>query len=146
VRFAGDDVALYGRSGLFDRVLRRRGKPGFAFRDTGEGAEGGLEDVGEEAGALQLHAVAGEAGGDLEDRVPDVVGSVETLDEEGLVLDDRRNGVVAVAKAHVVVVHGEGAAAGAVLVGVVHALVWFGWLALEVFVGLVHDAPPGVNQ
>jgi hypothetical protein len=74
--------------------------------------------------------------------VPDVVGSVETLDEEGLVLDDRRNGVVAVAKAHVVVVHGEGAAAGAVLVGVVHALVWFGWLALEVFVGLVHGGPP----
>jgi len=99
--------------------------------------------VGELAGALEFHVITGEAGSDLEECVPDVFGRVETLDKEGLVLDDRRDGIVAVAIAHEVVVHGVGAAASAVLVGEMHALVRLGWFASEVFVGLVHVVPPG---
>ena len=106
-----------------------------------------MQEVAELAGALELHVVAGQACSDQEDRVPDVVGRVEALDEEGLVLDDGRDGVVAVAIAHEVVVHGVAATAGAVLLGAVHALVRFGWLASEVlasevFVGFVHVVPP----
>jgi hypothetical protein len=109
---------------------------------AGEGAEGVLEDVAEEAGALEFHVVAGEPRGDVAESLPDVFGRVEAFDEEGLVLDDGRDGVVAMAIAHVVVVHGVGPAAGAVLIRKVHALVWPGWLALEVLVGVVHVVPP----
>ena len=66
----------------------------------------------------------------------------EALDEEGIVLDDGGDGVGAVLVAHVLVLHGEGVAAGATLLREVHALVRFGWLAREVVVGCCHGTPP----
>ena len=111
---------------------------------AGEVGGGDLEVVEEKAGALEVHAVAGQAGGDVGEGVLDFGAGVEALDEEGIVLDDGRNRVRAVAEAHEVVVHGEGAAAGAVLVGVVHALVRPGWLAREVWIAVVHGGTPPV--
>ena len=100
----------------------------------GEVAQGVLEDESEQAGAFEVHAVAGQARGDGEQGSLDVVAGVEAVDEEGVVLDDGHDDVVAVGVAHVLVLHGGGAAADAGLVGGVHALVRFGRLALEVSV------------
>ena len=76
-----------------------------------------------------LDGVAGECGGDL----------------EGLVFVDGRDDFVAVGEAHVVVVHGDGAAAASVAGVGVHALVRNGGLAFEVVVSGWHGvAPPGV--
>jgi hypothetical protein len=103
-----------------------------------EVAHGGGEDVDEEAGALEIHAVAGELAGDLSEGALDVVAGVEGFEQEGLVFDDGEDGVGAVVVAHVLAVHGDGAATSAVLVGVVHALVGFGGFAAEVGVGVGH--------
>ena len=88
--------------------------------------------------------VAGEAGGYVGEGFADGGVVVESLDEEGIVLDDGGDVVGAVVVAHVLVVHGGGAAAGSILLGGVHALVRFGWFAVEVFVGGWHVIPPGV--
>jgi len=96
---------------------------------------GNLEGVEEEACASEVHAVAGEACGDVGEGFLDGGAVVEALDEEGIVLDDSGDGVGAVLVAHVLVLHGEGVAAGATLLREVHALVRFGWLAREVVVG-----------
>jgi len=73
-----------------------------------------------------LDGVAGEGGGDL----------------EGFVFVDRRDDFVAVGEAHVVVVHGDGAAAASVAGVGVHALVRDGGLAFEVVVGGWHGWLP----
>jgi hypothetical protein len=104
---------------------------------VGEVAGGDLEDVGEESGALEVHAVRGEAGGEVSEGLLDGGAVGEVRDLEGLVFVDGRDDVVAVGEAHVVVVHGLGAAAAAVVV-VVHALVGAGGLAAEVVVGGWH--------
>jgi hypothetical protein len=64
---------------------------------------------------------------------------VEIFDEEHVVLDHGGDVVGAVGVAHVVVLHGHGAAAGAVVFRLVHALVRFGWFALEILVAVGHD-------
>jgi hypothetical protein len=97
-----------------------------------------LEDVGEEAGSFEVHAVGGEQGGEVAEGLLDGVAGEGGGDLEGLVFDDRRDDFVAMGVAHVVVVHGGGAAAAAVLEVVVLALVRHGWLADEVGVGVVH--------
>ena len=76
---------------------------------------GDLEIVKEQAGALEIHAVAGQAGGDVGKRFLERGAVVEVLDEEGIVLDDGRNVVVAMLVADVLVVHGELAALDAVV-------------------------------
>ena len=83
---------------------------------------GDLEDVGEESCSFEVHAVGGEQGGEFSEGVLDVGAGEGGGDLEGLVFVDRRDGVLAVGEAHVVVVHGAGAAAASV-VEVVHALV-----------------------
>jgi len=83
---------------------------------------GDLEDVGEEACTFEVHAVGGEQGGEFSEGVLDVGAGEVGWDLEGFVLVDGRDGVLAVGEAHVVVVHGAGAAAASVVV-VVHALV-----------------------
>jgi hypothetical protein len=105
-----------------------------------------LEDVGEEAGAFEVHAIVGEQGGEVAEGLLDGGATVEVLDLEGFVLDDGRDDGVAVGEAHEVVVHGAGAAAASVLVVVVHALVRDGWFAAEVVVAVVQHgvAPRGV--
>ena len=87
--------------------------------------------------------VAGEAGGYVGEGLADRGAVIECLDEEGIVLDHGGDVVGAVVVAHVLVVHGGGPAAGSILLGGVHALVRFGWLAVEVLVGSWHVAPPG---
>jgi hypothetical protein len=68
---------------------------------------GDLKAVEEEAGALEIHAVAGQAGGDVGDGFLERGAVVEVLDEEWIVLDDGWNVVVAVLIADVFVVHCE---------------------------------------
>ncbi|HEX3572191.1 MAG TPA: hypothetical protein VHU44_15335 [Acidobacteriaceae bacterium] len=104
-----------------------------------------LEDVGEESGSLEVHAVVGEQGGEIAEGLLDGGVVVEVGDVERLVFDDGRNDGVAMGEAHEVVVHGAGAAAAAVFVVVVHALVRDGWFAAEVVVAVVQHgvAPPG---
>jgi hypothetical protein len=113
---------------------------------VGEVAGGDLEDVGEESVALEVHAVRGEAGGEVSEGLLDGGAVGEVRDLEGLVFVDGRDDVVAVGEAHVVVVHGLGAAAAAVVV-VVHALVGAGGLAAEVVVGGWHGVvlPRGMS-
>ena len=108
----------------------------------GEVAQGVLQDEAEQAGAFEVDAVAGQARGDGQQGALDVVAGVEAVDEERIVLDDGHDDVVAVDVAHVLVLHGGGAAADAGLVGGVHALVRLGRLAHEVFVGGWHGVPP----
>jgi hypothetical protein len=103
-----------------------------------EVAHGGGDDLKEDTGALVVHAIAGHLAGELAEGALDVGAGVEGVDQDGLVFDDGEDGVGAVVVAHVLVVHGDGAAADAVLVGVVHALVGFGGLAGEVGVGVGH--------
>ena len=86
--------------------------------------------------------IAGEAGGDIGEGLLDGGLVVEALDEERVVLNDGGDVVGTVVVAHVLVVHGGGPAAGAVLLRGVYALVWFGWFAVEVFVGRCHAVPP----
>jgi hypothetical protein len=107
-----------------------------------EVAHGGGEDLDEQAGALEVHAIAGELAGDLSECALDVGAGVEGVELYGLVFDDGQDGVGAVVVAHVLVVHGDGAAAGAVLVGMVHALVGFGGFSAEVGVGVGHGRGP----
>jgi hypothetical protein len=97
-----------------------------------------LQDVGEEASAFQVHAVAGEQGGEVGEGVLDGIAVVEVRDGERLVFYDGRDDGVAVGEAHEVVVHGSGAASAAVLVVVVHALVRDGWFSAEVGVVVGH--------
>jgi len=104
-----------------------------------EVAHGAVDGLEQESGSLEVHAVAGEAGGDVAEGALDGVSGVEVFDEEGVVFDDGADVVGAVVVAEELVVHGGGAAAGSVLFGVVHALVRFGWLAVEVFVGVGHE-------
>ena len=102
---------------------------------------GDLEDVGEEACSFEVHAVGGEQGGELSESVLDGGAGEIGRDLEGLVFIDGRDGFLAVSEAHVVVVHGAGAAAAAVVVGV-HALVGRGGLAFEVGEVRGHRGPP----
>jgi len=102
---------------------------------------GDLEDVGEESGSFEVHAVGGEQGGEFSEGVLDGGAGEVGRDLEGLVFVDRRDGVLAVGEAHVVVVHGAGAAAASVVV-VVHALVGAGGLAFEVGEVGGHGGPP----
>ena len=111
------------------------------WRFGGQVGGGNLEDVGEEAGSLEVHAIAGEQGGEVSEGLLDVGAGEVGGDFEGFVFDDGRDGFVAVGEAHEAVVHGAGAARAAVLV-VVHALVRFGWFAAEVGIG-AHRAPLG---
>ena len=105
---------------------------------------GDLEDVGEEAGAFEIHTVGCQQRGEVSEGLLDGFAGEVGGDLEGLVLVDRRDGVDAVGVAHVVVVHGAGAAAASVLVVVVHALVRDGGLAAEVgVVGGHAGLPPG---
>jgi hypothetical protein len=104
-----------------------------------EVARGGAEEGDEELGALEVDVVAGEAGGDVQKDLLDGGVGVEIVDEEHVVLDHGGDVVGAVGVAHVVVLHGHGAAAGAVVLGLVHALVRFGWFALEILVAVGHD-------
>ena len=107
---------------------------------------GDLEDVGEETGSLEVHTIGGEQGGEVSQGLLDGVAGECGGDVEGLVFVDGRDGVDAVGEAHVIVVHGLGAAAASVLVVVVHALVGDGGLAAEVgVVGGHGGAPPGVS-
>jgi hypothetical protein len=106
-----------------------------------EVARGGAEQGDEQLGALEVDVVAGEAGGDVAEGLLDGFVGVEAVDEEHVVLDHGDDVVGAVGVAHVVVLHGHGhgAAAGAVLFRLVHALVGAGWFALEILVGVGHD-------
>lgn len=130
----------FGRGGRFDCAGRfvdglaggvRGAEAVGAFQpfDIGEGE---LEAVEEEGRSFEVHAVAGEARGDVGDGDLDGFAAVEGGELEGFVFDDGRDGFVAVLIAHVFVVHGEGAAAEAGLVEGVHALVGPGWLPPEV--------------
>jgi hypothetical protein len=83
--------------------------------------------------------IAGEAGGDVQKDLLDGFVGVEIIDEEHVVLDHGGDVVGAVGVAHVIVLHGHGAAAGAVVFRLVHALVGAGWFALEILVGVGHD-------
>ena len=103
-----------------------------------EVAHGVVDGLQEELGALEVHVVAGEAGGDLAEGALDGFAGVEVLEQEGIVLDDGGDVVGAVVEAHDLVVHGGGAAAGPVLFGDMHALVGFGGFAAEVVVGVGH--------
>jgi hypothetical protein len=107
-------------------------------------AHRGGEDLDEEVGALEVHAIAGELAGDLAESALDVGAGVEILEQEGLVFDDGEDDVGPVLVAHHLAVHGDGAAAGAVLFGVVHALVRFGRLAAEGGVGIGHGVRASV--
>jgi len=130
-----------GEFGAWVRVARwERGWWG------GEVGDGDLEGLEEQAGPLEIHAVAGETGRNLGDGVLDGGAVVEALDEEWVVLDDGGNVVVVVGVAHVLVVHGGAPTAGAIFLGIVHALVGFGRLSVEVLEGCGHDfssTPPG---
>ena len=99
-----------------------------------EVAHGGGDGVHEESATLEVHAVAGELACDLAEGALNVGAGVEVFEQEGLVFDDGEDAVGAVVVAHHLVVHGGGAAAGAVLFGVVHALVGFGGFAVHGFV------------
>jgi hypothetical protein len=132
-----EGVELRGRMALYLGVV--------AGRLFGEVGGGDLEDVGEESCTFEVHAVGGEACGEVSEGLLDGVAGEGGGDLEGLVLVDGRDDFVSVGKAHVVVVHGDGAAAAAVAGVGVHALVGDGGLALEVVVGRWHGlAPPGV--
>jgi hypothetical protein len=121
-------------------VRGRRGKRldgGFAVQVE----DGSLEDEAEQAGALEVDAVGGEAGGDIGVGALDCVAVVEVLDEEWIVLDDGGSVAGAVDVAVKVVEHRVRAAAFAGLLGVVRALVRFGRFAIEVLVA-AHSPPP----
>ena len=104
-----------------------------------EVAGGAAAGGDEELGALEIDVVAGQAVGDVAVGFLDGRVGVEILDEEHVVLDDGGDLVGAMRVAHVLVVHGHGAAAGSVLLVVVHALVRLGRFALEVFVVVGHN-------
>jgi hypothetical protein len=101
----------------------------------GEAGGCGLAGLDEEGGSFEVDAVGGEAGGDGGEGGEDGVAGEQGFDEEGLVLDDGGDVFGAVVEAHELVVHGGGAAAVAVFVGLVQALVRLGGLAGEVGVG-----------
>jgi len=162
VKVDAGGLRVGGCDGLRRRLVFRRGGrfhgvgwfvDGLACGDSGakpvgvlqpfDIGEGELEAVEEEGRSFEVHAVAGETGGDVGDGDLDGFAGVEGGEFEGLVLDDGRDGFVAVLIAHVFVVHGEGAAAEAGFVEGVHALVGPGRLPPEVRnVGLGHGVPP----
>jgi hypothetical protein len=94
---------------------------------SGEVAACDLEDVGEEAGSFEVHAIVGEQSGGVAEGLLDGGAVVEVGDGERLVFDDGRDDGVTVGEAHEVVVRGSGAAAAAVFVVVVHALLVWTW-------------------
>lgn len=108
-------------------------------------ARGGAAGGEHELGAFEVDAVAGEAVGDVAERLLDGGVGVEVGEQEHVVLDDGRDDVGTVGVAHVVVVHGHGAAAGAVFVRAVVALVRDGGFALVIGVGAGHDFFPLVS-
>jgi len=103
---------------------------------------GDLEVVEQEAGSFKVHAVGGEAGGDLGEGFLEIGAVLEAFDEEGFVGEDGGNVFAAVLIADVFVVHGELAALDSIVV-VVLALVRFGRLSAEVAEARV--PPPGVH-
>jgi len=111
----------------------------------GEAGGRDLDGLEQEAGALEVHVVAGEAGGDIADGLLDGVVVEEVFEEEGIVFEDGADVVATVLVAHELVVHGAAAAAGAILLREVHALMGFGWLAVEVGIGYRHRVPPPVS-
>jgi len=112
---------------------------GFTGWFRGQVGGSDLEDVGEESCTFEVHAVGGEACGEVSEGLLDGVAGECGGDLEGLVFVDRRDDFVAVGEAHVVVVHGDGAAAASVAGVGVHALVGDGGLAFEVVVGGWHE-------
>jgi len=141
----GDGVEGFGVLRLVAMLLAQDdvglGGSGHGAAGAGVGREvahGGGDDVDEESGALEVHSVACELVGDLAERALDGFASVEVFEQEGLVFDDGEDAVGAVVVTHHLVVHGDGAAAGAVLFGVVHALVGFGGFAVHRFVVVGH--------
>ena len=143
-----DGFGLWFGAGVFNcsiggRFGRRVTGVGVGCWFRGEVAGGDLEDVGEESCSLEVHAIGGEECGEISEGLLDDGAGEVGGNFEGLVLVDRRDDFVTVGEAHVVVVHGDGAAAATVRL-VVHALVGDGGLALEVVVAGWHGlAPPG---
>ncbi len=123
-----------GRDPTHDGETVMNGAPSVA-EVAGGAAAGGDEELG----AFEVDVIAGEAMSDVAVGFLDGSVRVEVLDEEHVVLDDGGDLVGTVGVTHVLVVHGHGAAAGSVLLVVVHALVRLGRFALEVFVVVGHD-------
>jgi hypothetical protein len=107
-----------------------------------EVALGALDALDEEVGAAEVHAVAGEAGGDFAEGLLDGGSIVEMGQVVGRVFDDGGDGVAAMVEADELVVHGGGSAAVAVVFVAVSALVRFGGFAGEVGVAVGHDNFP----
>jgi hypothetical protein len=93
----------------------RDGELADCFFVGGEVGGGGLEVLDQERGSLEVDVVAGEAGGGVGQGFLDGGAVVEVEDLEGVVLEDGGNVVGAVLEAHHLVVHGDGAAADALL-------------------------------
>jgi hypothetical protein len=104
-------------------------------RQVADGIVDALED---DFGAAEVHAVAGQAGGDFADGALDGGAGVEIGQVVGGVFDDGGDGVAAVVETDILVVHGGGAAAVAVVFVAVSALVRFGGFAGEVGEGVGH--------
>jgi hypothetical protein len=125
-------------------VVRRAGVVGCSGGRSIKIGGGDLQGIDDQAGALEIDAIAGEPGGHVGERLLDDNRARKVDDLEGLILDDGRDGVVAVGETHVVVVHGAGTAAAASFGGV-HALVRNGRLAGEVGV-IGHWGTPRGNH
>ena len=113
----------FGGGGQRPAVGDRRGFGGFGV--GWKVAEGVVDAFEHEFGAAEVHAVAGQAGGDFADGALDGGAVVEVGEVVGRVLDDGGDGVAAVVETDVLVVHGGGAAAVAVVFVAVGALVRF---------------------
>jgi len=130
----------FGRGGCFDIAGRFvgglaggvRGAEAVGVLQPFDIGEGELEAVEEQGRSFEVHAVAGETGGDVGDGDLDGFAGVERGEFERLIFNDGRDGFIAVLVAHEFVVHGEGAAAEPGLVEGVHALVGPGRLPPEV--------------
>jgi hypothetical protein len=130
----------FGRGGCFDIAGRFvgglaggvRGAEAVGVLQPFDIGEGELEAVEEQGRSFEVHAVAGETGGDVGDGDLDGFAGVERGEFERLIFNDGRDGFIAVLVAHEFVVHGEGAAAEAGLIKGMHALVGPGWLPPEV--------------
>ena len=124
----------------------RLGREGGAWAEVGrEVAHGGVDGLEQEPGALEVHVIAGEAGGDLAKSVLDGFTGVEVFEQERIVFEDRKDDVGSVVVTHHLVVHGDGAATGSVLLGGVDALVGFGRFAVHLCIGVGHGKDLGID-
>ena len=99
-----------------------------AFSWRGEVGAGGLKVLDQERGSFEVDIVAGEACGDVCESGLKGGAVVEVGDLEGVVFEHGGD-VGTVLVAHELVVHGDGAAAGSVFLGLVLALAAVGWFA-----------------